>query len=158
MTCTVVQPIQNVQPIRKTRGMTIVEILVALVILGITIMLFGSFVTSLQSNKKAKEQATALAYARNYLESLRTKWQTLEGYQTLSLATPTDPPPRYDLEVKIQNDAGDTIFSFPSGSSADDLSALRNITLTFTDEENKTVTLVTQIARPTPVPSLEETP
>lgn len=150
MTCTFAQTTQ------KTRGMTLIEILVALVILGITIMLFGSFVTSLQSNKKATEQSTALAYARNYLETLRVKWQTLEGYQTLSLATPTAPPPSYDLNVQIQNGDGDTVFSFPSGSSSDDLSPLRNVTLTFTDEEDKTVTLVTQLARPTPVPTLEE--
>mgnify|MGYP002778727681 FL=1 len=137
-------------------GMTLVEILVALVIMGLTIMLFGSFVTSLQSTRTAREQTTALAYARNYLEGLRSKWQTLEGYQTLSLATPVDPPASYELEVDIQNDSGSTIFSFPNGSSSDDLSALRNITLTFTDEEDKTVKLITQIARPTPAPTLEE--
>jgi prepilin-type N-terminal cleavage/methylation domain-containing protein len=140
----------------KYSGMTLIETLVALVILGMTIMLFGSFVTSLQSNRTAKEQTTALAYARNYLEGLRSKWQTLEGYQTLSLATPDNPPASYELEVDVQNDDGSTIFSFPNGSSSNDLSALRNITLTFTDEEDKTVTLVTQFARPTPVPTLEE--
>jgi prepilin-type N-terminal cleavage/methylation domain-containing protein len=158
MTCSFIQPVQKtrIQPTQKTRGMTLIEILVALVILGITIMLFGSFVTSLQSDKKATEQTTALAYARNYLEGLRSKWQTLEGYQKLSLATPDNPPPNYELEVTIQNDAGDTIFSFPSGSSSSDLSPLRNITLTFTDEEDKTVTLGTQLARPTPAPMLEE--
>jgi prepilin-type N-terminal cleavage/methylation domain-containing protein len=140
----------------KYSGMTLVEILVALVIIGLTIMLFGSFVTSLQSTRTAREQTTALAYARNYLETLRSKWQTLEGYQTLSLATPDNPPSSYELAVEIQNNNGNTIFSYPGGSSSDDLSPLRNVMLTFTDEDDKTVTLVTQIARPTPVPTQGE--
>jgi prepilin-type N-terminal cleavage/methylation domain-containing protein len=136
-------------------GMTLVEVLVALVILGITILLFSPFITSLGNNRKATEQTTTLAYARNYLDGLRVAWQRLEGYQTLSLAAPDNPPPSYKLEVTIQNDDGNTNFSFPNGSSSDDLSPFGNVTLTFTDEDDKTVTLVTQIARPTPVPSLE---
>lgn len=136
--------------------MTLVEILVALGVLSLVTLLFSSFVISLQTNQRATQQTTALAYARNYLETLKVKWQTLEGYQTLELATPVDPPASYELEVKIQNGGGSTIFSFPGSSGSEDLSALRNITLTFTDEEDKTVRLVTQIARPTPVPALEE--
>jgi prepilin-type N-terminal cleavage/methylation domain-containing protein len=137
-------------------GMTLVEILVALGILSMVILLFSPFITSLQTNRKATEQTAALAYARNYLETLKVKWQTLEGYQTLSLATPPAPPPSYELKIEVQNDDGNTVFSYPSGSSSNDLSPLRNITLTFTDKKNKTVTLVTQIARPTPVPASRE--
>jgi prepilin-type N-terminal cleavage/methylation domain-containing protein len=136
-------------------GVTLVEILVSLVILSIAIMLFGPFVDSLKTNRKAEEKTTALAYARNYLESLKTHWQTLEGYQTLSLATPQNPPETYKLEIKIENDEGGVIFSYPGGASSEDLSALRKLTVTFTDEEDRKMSFVTLMARPTPVPSEE---
>jgi type II secretory pathway pseudopilin PulG len=137
-------------------GMSLVEILVSLVILSIATLLFSPFVNSLQTTRKAKEQTTALAYARNYLETLRAQWQTLEGYQTLSLATPNQPPAPYDLRVEIENNEGTVIFSYPEGPSSEDVSALRKLTLTFTDEQDKTVSLVTLLARPTPVPTDEE--
>jgi prepilin-type N-terminal cleavage/methylation domain-containing protein len=124
-------------------GMTLVEVLVALALVGVGGSLFGYLITSLQSTKTAREETSALAYGRNYLEGLQAKWQTLKGYQTLS------------IKVKVQNEAGSIIYSFPGGASSEDLSALRNITLTFTDEHDKTVSLVTQIARPTPIPTEE---
>jgi prepilin-type N-terminal cleavage/methylation domain-containing protein len=144
-------------PNRPILGVTLVEVLVALALVGVAGSMFGYFITSLQSTKKAREQTTALAYARDYLEGLRTHWQTLVGYQTLSLATPAEPPASYNIKVNVQNDKGATIFSYPGGATATDLSALRNITLTFTDEQAKTVSLVTTIARPTPVPSKDPT-
>jgi prepilin-type N-terminal cleavage/methylation domain-containing protein len=136
-------------------GMTLVEVLVALALVGVGGSLFGYLITSLQSTKTAREETSALAYGRNYLEGLQAKWQTLKGYQTLSLATPDNPPANYTIKVKVQNEAGSIIYSFPGGASSEDLSALRNITLTFTDEHDKTVSLVTQIARPTPIPTEE---
>ena len=145
-------------PLKQRRGVTLVEVLVALALVGVAGSMFGYFITSLQSTKKAREQTTALAYARDYLEGLRTHWQTLEGYQTLSLATPAEPPASYDIKVKVQNDKGAIIFSYPGGATATDLSALRTVTLTFTDEQAKTVSLVTSIARPTPVPSENPVP
>jgi type II secretory pathway pseudopilin PulG len=132
-------------------GLTLVEILVSLVILSFAVMLFGPFVDSLSMNKKASEKTSALAYARTYLETLKTNWQTLGGYQNLSLATPENPPENYDLEVDIENSEGSVIFGYPGGASSEDLSALRKITVTFTDEEDKPMTLVTLIARPTPI-------
>jgi prepilin-type N-terminal cleavage/methylation domain-containing protein len=140
----------------RRSGMTLVEVLVALVILSLGLMFFSSLIMSLRNTQKAEEQSSALAYARNYLETLKVKWQTLEGYQTLSLATPDNPPASYDLEVEVQNDDGKIIFSYPGGPSSEDLSALRKLRLTFTDEQAKTLSLVTFMARPTPVPTDEE--
>lgn len=140
---------------RIQSGVTLVEILVSLAILSIAMMLFEPFVNSLNTTRKAEEKATALAYARNYLETLQAKWQTLEGYQTLSLATPDNPPDMYDISIKIENDEGSVIFGYPGGAASEDLSALRKLTLTFTDEQDKTMSLVALIARPTPVPSEE---
>jgi prepilin-type N-terminal cleavage/methylation domain-containing protein len=136
-----------------SRGLTLVEVLVALAIIGVAGGMFGYFVSSLQTTKSAREQTTALAYARDYLEGLRARWQTLEGYQTISLATPVEPPASYKLKIKIDNDKGGTVYGYPGGGTSEDLSALRKITLTFTDEQDKTVSLVTTIARPTPVPT-----
>ncbi len=137
-----------------TKGMTLIEVLIALALIGVAVSMFAYFISSLQTTQHAREQTTALAYARDYLEGLRAKWQTLEGYQTLSLAKPTDPPSSYDIKIKIENDKGSVVFAYPGGGS-NDLSALRKITLTFTDEKDKTISLVTSMARPTPVP-LEE--
>jgi prepilin-type N-terminal cleavage/methylation domain-containing protein len=141
---------------KQTAGLTLVEVLVALAIIGVAGGMFSYFVSSLQTTKTARERTTALAYAREYLEGLRAKWQTLAGYETLSLATPNDPPASYDLEVTINNDKGKVIFSYPGGAGGTDVSALRTVTLTFTDEQHKTVRLETSIARPTPVPSEEK--
>ncbi len=139
-----------------SRGLTLVEVLVALAIIGTVGGMFGYFVSSLQTTKSAREQTTALAYARDYLEGLRAKWQTLEGYQTLSLATPAEPPASYVLKITIDNDKGSTVYRYPGGAVSEDLSPLRKITLTFTDAQDKTVSLVTTIARPTPLPSEAE--
>jgi prepilin-type N-terminal cleavage/methylation domain-containing protein len=140
----------------SSRGLTLVEVLVALAIVGVAGGMFGYFVSSLQTTKSARQQTTALAYARDYLEGLRAKWQTLAGYQTLSLATPVEPPANYDLKIQIENDKGSVVYGYPGGAASEDLSALRKITLTFTDEKDKTVSLVTTIARPTPVPTEDE--
>lgn len=140
----------------RRSGLTLVEILMALALISMGLMFFGSFIASLRSTQQAKEQTSALAYARNYVETLKVKWQTLAGYQTLSLATPDSPPASYDLKVEIENDEGTVIFSYPGGSSGKDLSTLRKVTLTFTDEQDKTMSLVTMLARPTPVPTNEE--
>jgi prepilin-type N-terminal cleavage/methylation domain-containing protein len=140
----------------KHSGMTLVEIMMALALISLGLMFFGSFVTSLRSTQKAREQTTALAYARNYLETLKVKWQTLAGYETLSLATPDSPPASYDIKVEVENDEGSVIFSYPGGAGGEDLSPLRKVTLSFTDEQDKTLSLVTMLARPTPVPTNEE--
>jgi prepilin-type N-terminal cleavage/methylation domain-containing protein len=140
----------------RRSGVTLVEILMALALLSLGLMFFGSFVTSLRSTQKAREQTSALAYARNYLETLKVKWQTLDNYQTLSLATPDSPPASYDIKVEVENDEGTVIFSYPGSSSGKDLSPLRKVTLSFIDEQDKTMSLVTLLARPTPVPTDEE--
>jgi prepilin-type N-terminal cleavage/methylation domain-containing protein len=141
---------------KRHAGMTLVEILMALALLSLGLMFFGSFVTSLRSTQKAREQTSALAYARNYLETLKVKWQTLAGYQTLSLATPDSPPASYDIKVEVENNEGSVIFSYPGSAGGEDLSPLRKVTLSFTDEQDKTMSLITMLARPTPVPADEE--
>jgi prepilin-type N-terminal cleavage/methylation domain-containing protein len=136
----------------KNHGVTLVEVLVALAIIGVVGGMFSYFVSSLQTTQSAREQTTAVAYARAYLEGLRAKWQTLEGYQNVSLATPPEPPSTYDLKIEIKNDQGSVVYGYPGGAATEDLSALRTIKISFTNEEDKTISLVTTLARPTPLP------
>jgi prepilin-type N-terminal cleavage/methylation domain-containing protein len=139
-----------------TSGLTLIEVLIALGLIGVAGAMFGYFVSSLQTTQKARQQTGAVAYAREYLDGLRAKWQTLEGYQNLSLAVPVNAPESYDLEVRIENAEGGALYTYPGGAGGEDLSTLRKITLTFTDEQDKPVSLITTIARPTPVPTEAE--
>lgn len=141
---------------KAKKGLTLVEVLIALGLIGVAGAMFGYFVSSLQTTQKARSQTSAVAYAREYLDGLRARWQTLGGYQNVALAVPENPPERYDLEVKIETNEGSVIYAYPGGAAGEDLSTLRKITISFTDEQDKTVSLVTTIARPTPVPPEEE--
>lgn len=137
-------------------GLTLVEVLVALMFIGIAGGMFGYYISSLQTNRKATQQTASVAYAKDYLDGLRAKWQTLENYQNIALAVPVNPPENYDLEITIKNSEGETLYSYPENTMREDLSMLRTITLSFTDEQSKTVSLVTTLARPTPIPSEDE--
>ncbi len=135
-----------------SKGMSLVEVLVALVFVSLAVAMFTYFVDALRINQKAEQETVATLFAKDYLEGLRAKWRSLEDYQNLALATPKDIPIGYELEVKIKNEQGNVIYAYPGGAAGeDDQSLLRVLQVVFTDAQDKTLSFETVLARPTPV-------
>ena len=100
--------------------------------------------------RRLKQFAAAL-FAKDYMESLRAKWRSLEDYQKLALATPGNIPIGYDLEINIKNEQGNVIYAYPGGTAGEDDSLMRVINVQFSDSQEKMLALQSVLARPTPV-------
>jgi prepilin-type N-terminal cleavage/methylation domain-containing protein len=136
---------------KPDQGFSLVEVLVALVFVSLAIVMFTYFVDAFRINRAAKQETVATLYAKDYIEGLRAKWRSLEGYQNLSLAKPQHIPAGYELEVKIKNEKGHVVYGYPGSASGEDDSLLRILHMTFTDTQDKTLSFQSVMARPTPV-------
>jgi len=68
---------------RKTRGFSMIEVLIAVVVLGFGLMALAALQTSIiRSSAETKTQTVALQLAKDKVEDLRS-FQTLAGYQAL---------------------------------------------------------------------------
>jgi prepilin-type N-terminal cleavage/methylation domain-containing protein len=65
---------------RQRQGLTLVEVLVALVIIAITMVMFGYFSTALQATSNSRQATAAANFSRSYLDALRSQWQDLTMY------------------------------------------------------------------------------
>lgn len=139
-----------------SKGLSLVEVLVALVFVSLAVVMFTYFVDALRINQRSKQETMVALFAKDYLESLRAKWRSAEGYQNLALAVPKEVPDGYELEITIKDEAGNVIYSYPGSSIQEDTSLLRVLDMVFTDSEDKTLTFQSVMARPTPVYQLPE--
>ena len=131
-------------------GLTLIEVLVALVVITIAISMFLYFADALRLTRISKVETEAAAYTRNYLDTLRSIWQLEHNYKyKLDAAEPQNLPEGYEAKVTISNESGGSI----SPSTSSDLSALRTVTISLTDRQGKVYEMTTQIARPLLEPS-----
>jgi type II secretory pathway pseudopilin PulG len=135
----------------RTRGMSLVEVLVALVFISMAVAMFAYFVDAMRINQDSKKETAAALFAKDYMESLRAKWRSLDDYQNLALAAPGILPVGYELEIKIKNEQGGVIYAYPGGAASQDDSLLRTVSVQFNDEQEKKLEMQSIVARPTPV-------
>ncbi len=64
----------------KRKGFSIIEVLVAILLLSTVILVGTGFVLPLQVTKKSALETTALAYGRSYLELLKVRWSDTAAY------------------------------------------------------------------------------
>jgi prepilin-type N-terminal cleavage/methylation domain-containing protein len=154
------------------QGLTLVEVLVSLVIIAITMVMFGYFSTSLRATSSSRQATAAANFSRSYLDALRSQWQDLTMYRAgsrdvIDELKRTNPPfldvpegfVSYEISIDRRNVAGTSIgtatFSSDDGVAAfnwqdeNDNDYIRLVTLTLTDVQGDTYTYSTQIVRPT---------
>ena len=138
------------------KGLTLVEVLIALVIISITMGFFGYFATSLGLSKESKLETAASSFARRYLDTLRSNWQSDLDYDDGELLS-LSPPSGYDdytLTITLLDSAGTTTSTYTESysngfsnlnSTAD---AIRQINLLLTTRQGDQHEFSTQIVRP----------
>jgi prepilin-type N-terminal cleavage/methylation domain-containing protein len=67
------------------QGLTIVEVLVALVLLGVLGLISLGIVLPLRLNRDAGLSSQATGFARSYLELVKSRWLDLPSYNAFSL-------------------------------------------------------------------------
>lgn len=135
----------------QEQGMSLVEVLVALVFVSLAVAMFTYFIDALRINRHATEETAVTLFARDYLESLKARWRSLDDYKNLSLAIPAALPAGYELEIKISNQNGELIYSYPGTVTGTDLSLLRKVEIRFIHlKDHSTMKVQTVITRPTP--------
>ena len=130
---------------RIRQGLSLVEILVALVLVSVAVSMFVYFTDALRITRISKEETLALSYARQHLDALKSQWQSPEAYITgLDLAVPDDVPVGFRAEVAIKDEKGGSVALTDEHDSM-----LRTVTIWLHHEGGKSYHLSTQIARPT---------
>lgn len=97
-TCPCATPIRRPAPNRAQGGFSIVEVLVAIIILSVGMLgAVGMQATAMQSNKEARNQAAATTFARELAEKMR-------GNHTIAIKTDPDENPYVFDETLNIND------------------------------------------------------
>lgn len=138
---------------RAKRGLTLVEVLVALVLVAVAVSMFVYFIDALRLTRISSNEAEISAYMRNYLDTLRSAWRDTDNYFDLSseiagrnIVQPPEAPQGSRVNVTITSDEG-TVYSGSGRGSGTDYSNLRDVQIEVT--ANETVySLHTQISRP----------
>ena len=80
--------------------MTLVEMLVALLILGLTVGIFGYIVNAFRFNRNAQVESQALGVARSYVDSTRALWKDDTFFLNAVLPSITLPA-KFKIEVTV---------------------------------------------------------
>ncbi len=129
-------------------GFTIVELLVALVLLGALITVAGGFVLPLRLTRDSGSESKATAVAQSYLELLKGKWLTDADYtaQTLPVVCQNSSAAT-NCDLKIQDDwtLGINATTKAAWTTTE---ALRPVIVEIVLPGNRTITFRTLVARP----------
>lgn len=139
------------------RGLSLVEVLVALVIVAIAASMFLYFADALRLTRLARQETTATTFARSYLSSLQSYWQEPDNYvyglaYAESLAD-TVPEP-FSIQVRIRDEKGVELLNLPDEQATleKDSSRLRHVSVTLTDLQGKVISMSSSISYPPPRP------
>jgi prepilin-type N-terminal cleavage/methylation domain-containing protein len=139
------------QPARKhQRGLTLIEMMVALVLVGVLGLISGGFLLPMKMNRDSNAQAQALSYARSYLEMIKGRWLDVNTYKSKTLPTwkvkGATTPATADLELPTG-----WAINIPESSNATawaDANNIRTVTVEITIPNQADFTLSSQITRP----------
>jgi prepilin-type N-terminal cleavage/methylation domain-containing protein len=128
------------------QGLTLVEVLVALVLLGVLGLISLGIVLPLRLNRDANLDTQATGLARSYLELVKTRWLDLPTFNALTLPNVcTTAAPTCDLVINT----GWTVevpATVVTGWAATD--NLRTVTVLVRQPGGNVVELSTLVARP----------
>ena len=120
----------------KRSGLTLIEIMVALALLGIIGLIAGGFLLPLRLTRTSNVETQALSLARSYLELVKNRWQALPDYCNTG----------DDLTGTLQAPQGWSIQSNKADWKKPD--TLRTVKVTVTPTGSPAVQLSTRIMRP----------
>ena len=147
------KPLRHKSTSSKPSGFSLVEVLVALGIIGLALVMFAYFPNSLRLSRISESEAAQAAYMRSYLDALKSAWQD-EAYFDLAhqvggkaVVEPPEPPLGTSVKVSVESAEG-VVYSYPGSAGGEDDSALRTITVSLQDETGQSRSLSTQIVRP----------
>ncbi len=134
----------------KTKAFSLVEVLVALAILGLSLSFFAYFADALKLTDSAKQEAEIAAFAYNYLENLRAAWQNIDNFETSYGLKPIAVPEGFEARVRIEEKRSQ-IKKKDLGLT--NVVSLRTVTIILKDSSEKMADFImsTQIARPVTV-------
>ena len=136
----------QIRPAKKTRssGFSLIEVLVALALLGVLGVVAGGFMVPLRLSQQSAQESQALAYGRTFIEVLRSRWSDESKYKAMSVpSTSTDNPVPTKPDIEVAT--GWNISSNASSWTADQTT--RNVLVTINSPTGKSITLTTQITR-----------
>ncbi len=129
--------------------MSLIEVLMALVIVSLAVAMLSSMGGLYQFNRDARKDTNLTAFARAYLDKVKTNWQADSAY--LAVALPQDPNPTgytYDVQVAgTQTQIFANVGSTPPTPSPD-ASALHTITISVKNSAQTVTSLSTLVRRP----------
>ncbi len=139
----------------KTRGLTLIEVLIAITLLAIAGVMLGYFSTSFSATRGALMDTKAQTFARSYIDTLRARWAAYGDYTRTLLPGPGEvPPPQgYRYTITVYDDRGQPIarYTYQPGQpppSVPSRSPLKTVELEVTAPDGRTLRFVTQLAAP----------
>jgi prepilin-type N-terminal cleavage/methylation domain-containing protein len=139
------------QPARKRqRGFTLIEMMVALVLVGVLGLIGGGFLIPMKMSRDANAQSQSLSYARSYLEMIKGRWLDATFYKNKTLPTVKIKGASTPVTADIEVPTGWTI-SVVEASNATawaDANNIRTVTVKVSSPNQPDFTLSSQITRP----------
>jgi prepilin-type N-terminal cleavage/methylation domain-containing protein len=141
------------QRARKSTGFTLVEMMVALGLLGVLGVVAGGFLLPMRMTSRTSNQSSGLTYARSYLEMVKNRWLELPTFKSATApmvrVAPSTTPTVYDIEIPSGWTATLTCrLSSNTATACDEGDQLRAVTVTLTIPNQADVKLSTLISRP----------
>ncbi len=145
---------------RWSSGLSLTEVLVALVFLGVIVLLSLGLILPLRITRNANVETQALTYARSYMELVRTTWSNADKYQaqTWPDASSSNPdlklPTGWSIDkssTTVSNASSNTDTNFSSGTLKNLSDTLREVVVTTKAPAGsgiKDFTIKSYIARP----------
>jgi prepilin-type N-terminal cleavage/methylation domain-containing protein len=115
------------------KGFSLIEVLVALVLIGVATVMFGFFTSGFSATRQARADTEVQVLARSYFDTLRSSWSVSGNYTSATLPTITVP-------------SGFALSPAVSAATTDGLR--RTVTLSITTPQEKQFTFTTQISAP----------
>jgi prepilin-type N-terminal cleavage/methylation domain-containing protein len=128
----------------KTSGLTLIEMLVAITLLGFVGVALTGFLTPFKISQDSSQESVATAYGRTYIETLKAKWTDKAVFDAKTMLTKsTDDPKPASPEIEL-SDGWDVSVNSGDWTTT---GTLRTVKVTVTAPNSKTFLLSTQISR-----------
>jgi type II secretory pathway pseudopilin PulG len=136
--------------LKKTKmGLTLIEVLVSLALLGAVIFIVSGFILPLRVTRDSQVESNAVTYARSYIELVKVRWLNRDAFINATLPTAGASAAS---EIKLPQGWNIDVALRESGASATPLSAdtLRPVIVTVkpSSDQKTWVKLSTLIAKP----------
>ena len=149
----------------KKQGFSLMEVMVALLLISMTMLMFGYFAKSLKITSSSRQETQAVTSLRSSMEKLRGSWGTVDGYNYATLPLTIKAPQGYtkltatvtplyvgSLSFSCEYTFDETNKKFidqcDAPETADLDSLIRSINFTLESEQKEPLKLSMQISRP----------